>query len=384
MEENKKYPTSEEEIDLYELWEILLKRKKLIFSFFTIGLVLATVVSFLMKPVYRSEASVIPVSSQPTSGIAELAGQFLGIQIKGENTSSKIMAVLKSRTLRERVVKKLNLVEILAKEVPKGRDPLSVAVSSLEEIITVSSDRKTGLITIGVEYTDKELAKLIATAVLEELKQILKEKALTVAKANRLFLESQLKETEEDLRKALEEFALFQKKEKILVPQEQIKGALELYTELLSRRISLQMELRKLENVLSPDSPRLTYLKNQIKEVEKQLASIERSTGGFSPIPSLEATPEKMARHTEIFLKVKGLQAKYETLLKLYEQAKLEEQRDFIHVEIIDPPSDPDIPVKPKKKLIIAVAGISSLFGGVFLALFTEWLSEARRRRSQK
>ncbi len=46
-------------------------------------------------------------------------------------------------------------------------------------------------------------------------------------------------------------------------------------------------------------------------------------------------------------------------------------------------PIIPDKPAKPKKKLIIAIAGVSSLFLGVFLALFLEWLEEVRRRHKE-
>ncbi|EDP75562.1 Wzz/FepE/Etk N-terminal domain-containing protein [Hydrogenivirga sp. 128-5-R1-1] len=52
--------------------------------------------------------------------------------------------------------------------------------------------------------------------------------------------------------------------------------------------------------------------------------------------------------------------------------------------EISVKPPIPEKPDKPKKKLIIAVAGVSSLFLGVFLALFLEWLEEARRRHEEE
>jgi len=101
----------------------------------------------------------------------------------------------------------------------------------------------------------------------------------------------------------------------------------------------------------------------------------------MSAVPSLKATPEKMMGYTEILLKVRSLQSKYETLLKLYEQAKMEEHREFIYVEVIDPPSLPDTPVKPKIGLMVAVAAVSFLFLGVFTALFLDWLESVRRER---
>ncbi|HIC97385.1 MAG TPA: hypothetical protein EYP11_03180, partial [Aquificaceae bacterium] len=89
----------------------------------------------------------------------------------------------------------------------------------------------------------------------------------------------------------------------------------------------------------------------------------------------------KMAEYTNLYIKVKGLQAKYETLPKLYEEARIEEQRENLYVEVIDPPSLPDVPVKPKRTLIVAVAAVSSLFLGIFLAFFFVWLEGVKSRR---
>ncbi len=385
MEDRERKPLQEEEeIDLYELWLRLVRRKRLIGGVFLAGVFTALAVSFILKPVYRSEASLLPVASRPTTGLSELAGQFLGIQLSKEGPSAKILALLKSRTLRERVVDRLELVNILVKDPPPDRDVRAVAVEILKEMISVTEDRKTGVIKLSVEHEDPALARRIGEALIEELKKALREKALTVARANRVFLEAQLRETEEELKKELRELARFQRREKIIVPEEQLKGTLELYAKLLSKKVALQIELRKLEGVLSPDSSRINYLRRQIEAIDNQLARIENSAEGFSAVPGLENAPEKMAGYTEVLLKVRSLQAKYETLRKLYEQARLEEQREFIYVEIIDPPSEPDVPVKPKRALIVAVAGLSSLMLGVFLALFTDWLSTVRERRREK
>lgn len=384
MEDRERKPLQEEEeIDLYELWLRLVRRKRLIGGVFLAGVLTALAVSFILKPVYRSEASLLPVASQPTTGLSELAGQFLGIQLSKEGPSAKILALLKSRTLRERVVDKLELVNVLVKDPPPERDARTVAVEILKKMISVTEDRKTGVIKLSVEHEDPALARRIGEALIEELRKALREKALTVARANRVFLEAQLKETEEELRRELRELARFQRREKIIVPEEQLKGTLELYAELLSKKVALQIELRKLEGVLSPDSSRIDYLRRQIEAIDNQLARIENSAEGFSAVPGLENAPEKMAGYTEVLLKVRSLQAKYETLRKLYEQARLEEQREFIYVEIIDPPSEPDVPVKPKRALIVAVAGLSSLMLGIFLALFADWLSAVRERRRE-
>ena len=62
-------------------------------------------------------------------------------------------------------------------------------------------------------------------------------------------------------------------------------------------------------------------------------------------------------------------------------KARLKTLKGF---EISVKPTVPEEPDKPKKGLIIAVALVSGLFLGIFLALFLEWLEEAKRRHEEE
>lgn len=54
--------------------------------------------------------------------------------------------------------------------------------------------------------------------------------------------------------------------------------------------------------------------------------------------------------------------------------------KSFI-LHVIEKPNSIERPVKPKRKLIIAVSAISALFTGVFLVFLVEWWSNVRARR---
>ncbi|RLG10613.1 hypothetical protein DRN69_08770, partial [Candidatus Pacearchaeota archaeon] len=56
-------------------------------------------------------------------------------------------------------------------------------------------------------------------------------------------------------------------------------------------------------------------------------------------------------------------------------------KNNFFILNVIEKPLSLDEPVKPKRKLIIAVSGISSLFIGIFLAFFFEWLNSVKESR---
>ena len=61
-------------------------------------------------------------------------------------------------------------------------------------------------------------------------------------------------------------------------------------------------------------------------------------------------------------------------------QLKMKELKGF---ELSVSPTIPKKPTKPKKALIIAVASVSGLFLGVFLAFFKEWIENARKRHEE-
>ncbi len=374
----------EDEIDLYELWQTIKKRKKIIIGLFLFATIATGIISFIMTPIYRSETSVIPVSSKssPLGSLAGLAA-MAGISVGGGGDSAKIMAVLKSREIKERVINKLNLIPVLLENnIPKDRIPMNVALEVFKRLISISENKKTGVIKVSVDYKDPKLAQKIAQAYIKELQKIMNEKNLTVAKFNRVFLEKQLKEQEEKLKELQDKLAQFQKKTKIISPDNQLAGVMELYSNLISQKMALLVKLKSMESAFSSDNPQIKALKEQIKAIDKQIKNIEEKTN-IGALPSLSQAPEKIVEYTNIMRDLKVAQAVYENLVKMYEQAKLQEAKENIYVEVIDPPSLPDKPVKPKKKLMVAVAGVSSLFLGIFLAFFLEWLENIKNRNKK-
>ncbi len=371
----------DDEIDLYELWLVIKKRKNVIIGLFIFSVVATAIISFIMTPIYRTTSSVLPVSSKqsPLGSLAGLAA-MAGVSIGGDESSQKVMAVLNSRTIKENVIKDLNLVNKILDEIPEDRNPLLVAIEKMEDdIVSISDDKKTGVINISIDFKDPDLAKKINEQYLKELQDILAEKSLTVAKMNRIFLEKQLEEEERKLKKYQQEMAEFQKENKIIEPTKQLEGTMELYTSLIAQKIALEIQLKKLETALSPNNPKIDILRNQIKEIEEQIKRIEQKADGA--LPSISNVPEKIVKYTDLLRKLKASEAIYETLLKMYEQAKLEEAKENLYVEVIDYPVLPDKPVKPKKKLMVAVAGVSSIFLGIFLVFFLEWLENIRKRK---
>ena len=96
--------------DLLEYWRILVKRRWAILSVVTILAVLSLIYSFTATPVYKAISNIM--IEEPTSSVLTLqdilsqSGSSNGLTTTFFNTQLKILG---SRTLAERVAKKMNL-----------------------------------------------------------------------------------------------------------------------------------------------------------------------------------------------------------------------------------------------------------------------------------
>ena len=387
---NKEYSdfiNTEDEIDLYQLWTVLVSRKRFIVIFCTLIVFLTAIVSLIMDPVYKAETTVIPISGKSSSlgQLSDLAS-LAGVSVKGDDDSTKIMAVLNSRTIKENVITRLDLImKLLENKVPKKRNPMLAAIEVFEKQVSITSDKKTNVIKIEIQNEDPVLARDIANTYVSELKDILNTKSLTVNRMKREFLEHQLAMADSKLRGGQRNMVTYQKKTKMIQPVEQAKGTMGLYSELIAQKTALEIQYQSMEVALNPESPILKSLKSQLNIINSKLRQIEgEGDADIAALPSIGGAPDKMMRFADLTRDLETSKLIYGTLLKLYEQAKLEEAQEGIYVQVIDPPVVPDKKFKPKRGLMVIVAAFTSLFMAVFIVFFQEWLAGIRSEHSRR
>jgi uncharacterized protein involved in exopolysaccharide biosynthesis len=69
-------------------------------------------------------------------------------------------------------------------------------------------------------------------------------------------------------------------------------------------------------------------------------------------------------------------------LTQQVEQARLNEARDLPVVQVLDQAVPAERPSKPRLRLNVAIAGLSSFFGSVVLAFIIEYAKNRRRSRA--
>ncbi len=361
-----------DEIDLLDLFLVLVKRKKLILGLTTTVVILTIIISLILPPIYRAETKVLIIASESPS--SSLIGLFSDITaLTGSSafpTKADLYAELfKSNTVLDRIIQRFNLKKLYDKETLT--DTRKILLSKLD----VKVDKKTGIITLSFEDKDPKRAAEIANAFVEELKNLNKNLALSIASKKRLFFEEQLNDAKQALTKAEEELKRFQQKTGVINLEEQAKAVIGSIAALKAQIAAKEAELRVLRTYATPQNPEVQKLEEAIRALRAQLASLEKNSGqSFDALVPVEKASDIGTEYLRKLRDFKYYEALYQTLLKSYEMAKMEEEKDVVLVQVIDPATPPEKKAKPKRKLMVVVAFTSSLFLSIFLAFIAEYI----------
>ena len=209
-------PVEEDEISLADLWQALIRHKAWIVGITLLCTAAGAAAAFLMTPVYRAEVVVIPVSGEEgRGGLAALAGQLgglaslAGVDLGGSGgRKEETLAILRSRAFTERFIRERNLLPVLFADkwdAAKGRwrvdDPDDVPTLGdawrffNERVRTIQEDRRTGLVTLAIEWTDPEVAAEWANELVRRANDTIRARDIEEAERSIRYLDEQLART---------------------------------------------------------------------------------------------------------------------------------------------------------------------------------------------
>jgi tyrosine-protein kinase Etk/Wzc len=149
-----------------------------------------------------------------------------------------------------------------------------------------------------------------------------------------------------------------------------------------------EVQLEVMRNFATDANPEVVKLKRRIEETKRHLAQMQYGTGWTLPgenrnpgeprkeihVPFAQV-PELGLELARLTRDMKVQETVYTLLTQQLEQAKIAQARDMPTVQVLDTAVPADRKSKPKITLNMAIAGLTSLFAGVFLAFFLEYLA---------
>ena len=226
----------EDEINLLDLFIVLLKHKVMILCVVFLAGVAALVISLQMPNVYRSEATIAPTTQEKSGGGLAALGGF-GAMIAAEvgigatGSLDQFEVVLKSRDLTNTIIREKNLLPVIYEKswdvktgdwkvaeppssfqkataailgmlrpTPPGKKKeelskspsLQEAYNTIQGMLSLKPDKKQNVMRIGFESEDPEMAKTILNYYIVGLSEFLRRQTLEDAAAQQVHLSQQL------------------------------------------------------------------------------------------------------------------------------------------------------------------------------------------------
>jgi uncharacterized protein involved in exopolysaccharide biosynthesis len=202
--------------ELAEFWGVLWQGRWLFCVIVGACTAVSLTFALLAPEWYRSEGILIaasPKTSQNLPGqLSSLGGLvgLAGLSLLGSGNTSEPIAVLRSRDMIREFIKKNDLLPILFADkwnasTGQWKDPVVSKQPDVRDgikyfqdrILTVQEDKKTGLVTIKVEWMDPKLAADWANQLIDRINERMRDRALAESEANIAYLRNQLGTTSE-------------------------------------------------------------------------------------------------------------------------------------------------------------------------------------------
>ena len=383
----RNYEDDEAEIDLFDLFGAVWKKKWFIFFITFLCGCLALAYAFWLPFIYKAESRIMPASASSGGGGGRLAGlvqqygglaSMMGISIpSGAGGDGSVMIdIMKSNSVVDAIIDKFNLMEELEQEYR------SFARKAVLKNLEVETDTKgSGIITVAYSDEDPQKAADIVNSFVEELQKKMQEISFSTAKQNRAFIERQFAETQQELTEAEEAMMRYQQASGVVAMTEQYKTLFDAIKDLSTQIAAKNVEVSSLKSYTRADNPRLKLAQSQLAAMEKELKRLEAEQLRIDPQSRVRVRsgdvkmsaadiPELSLEYRRYDRALRVATAKYEIMYSQYESARMNEASDLSTIVVIDQALPPDYKDKPKRGRI---AIIGAFLGGFLSTCYAAW-----------
>jgi len=364
-EHHEREPYYEDEIDLYQLIQVLLKRKKLIVGVFLVAVIVAIAASYIMKPVYRVSAVVGPGKIYELESVSDA----LIWREKDIDTPENIERLISQNPFHRAILTQLGWDY----EDPKNKFEIKTNVQ-----------QRTNYIFVNVDSAEPERAVQYLNTLLTQLQMFYRSKI----EANVIFLSNEKKRIMNKKQSVSNQIDLVKSKLKVLDTQsarlqkqiEEIKSnneeiikqrdavlarghnpedamSLLLYSNTIQENLT---QIDRLNLALEDNAIQRQELQQEMKDLTTQLANLDLQ---LSDIDAVLAN---------IDIKIKRLEGQNSEPAVQQNDSKLHAV-DISSVRVVQEPLIDPQRVSPKRTLMVAVAGVLGLFVGIFAAFAAEF-----------
>ena len=357
-------------ISLMDIADVLRGHLKLLIIGPLVAGLAALGIAFAVPPTYTARTSLLPPQQQQSAAASALAslgalGGLAGMAGAVKSPADQYVALMQSSTVADRLIDQFGLLAVYDEELRVD------AQRELGRNSRFSIGKKDGLIIIEVDDKSPQRAADIANQYVEELRRLTAVLAVSEAQQRRVFFESQMKATRDQLVKAQQ--ALQASGFSTGALRAEPKASAEGYARLKAEVTAAEVRLQTLRGTLSDSAVEVQQQQAALTALRSQLARLEQAGDRTG------ADADYVGKYRDF----KYQETLFELFARQYEMARVDESREGALIQVLDTATPPEKKSKPKRATIAVATTLATLLLlGVFVLVRHGW-REAKARRSE-
>lgn len=358
---------------------------------FIIGITLlaaiASVAISLTLPVwFASTTRVLPPESSGGGGLSSILGDVSPLAASvlgggGAGDYNRYLAILESRSTRELVVDRFNLIEVY--EVADKEHPREAALRKLDKNLGMEVDLELDYLSITALDQDPSRAAQIANFLVETLNARNESLALEGASAYRSYVEERYQEIELRSDSLRAEMQAFQERNGVIELPTMAEGLMESLAQTRAEITRAEIEYRALLAELGPENPQVKVAERAYQTAQNAENRLISGQEAVMPVP-LQRLPALGAEYARLYQEALIQAALIENARPLLEQARFDEERERTAVQVLDPAIPPILKAKPKRSVLVILSTGSAFMIASLFALAWSWFRRQRGYIAQK
>jgi len=375
-------------IGLLDLLTWLGEGKRVIAIVTGLAAVVSLVFAMTRAPIFTARTTLLPPGAQQqSSSAAALAalGSLGGLTggLAAKTPDELYVNLLKSDSVQRALATKFDLYKRYEIET------YEVLRKTFAQYVRVTSDKKSGVITVEVDDKEPQFAAEMANAYATEITKLLGRLAVSEAQQRRVFFDQQLTETKENLVKAEQALRQVQEKSGMIVLDQQAEAIIKAVAELKTKIIEREVRLKVLRTTTTAQNPDVQLLSSELSALRSELARMESASGASAPRSSggidipVGKLPAAAVDYVRAAREVKFQETMLASMLRQFEVAKLDEAKEAPALQQIDVAQPPDRKSKPSRALIVLSVTLLALLASCIYVIGRSYRALLREQDPQ-
>ncbi|MEM8599600.1 MAG: Wzz/FepE/Etk N-terminal domain-containing protein [Bacteroidota bacterium] len=354
---------------------VLWGHRRFLVAAVVLAAVSSVVVSLLLPKWYEGSTRVLLPSSPLGGGLTSLIGDLSPIASSliggGSGDYSRYLAILTSDRVVSNTIEEFDLIRVYENEGKTYANYLTAR--EFGQRVDFVVDLEYEFLSVNVLDRSPERAAAMANFLVAQLNEINSELETEDAARYRSFIENRYDEAVAEMDSLRNSMQEFQEETGMIELPTMAEAFLESFAAQRAEAIRSEIEYEALRQQYGADNPQVVAAQEIVAASRRKEAALLGGADRIMPVAmdDLPAAANEYARiYQDLLIQAKIL----EVTRPLYEQARFQEERSKVAVQVLDQAYPPERKAKPKRALVVIAMTFSVFLLAVCFLLVRDWV----------